>query len=44
MPKLQVDFDAVEDSTIYSVKALNGLKDKAAAVRFIVKSFGEQRK
>ena len=43
VPKIQVDVNAAEDSIIYSVKAVQGLKDKAEAIKFIINSFGEQR-
>lgn len=39
-----VDTSAEEDAIVYSVKAVQGLKDKAEAVKFIINSFGKQRK
>ena len=44
MPLIQVQLTPGEDSIVYSVKAEKGLKDKASAVRFIIKNYEEQRK
>jgi hypothetical protein len=43
MPKIQVDLNTSEDSIVYSVKAVQGLKDKAEAIKFIINSFGDER-
>ena len=44
MPLIQLHLTPEEDSVVYSVKAKRGLKDKASAIRWIVREFEEQRK
>jgi hypothetical protein len=44
MPLIQVHLTPGEDSIVYAVKAHKGLKDKASAIRHIIKEYEVQRK